>query len=304
MRTKALPLLLFVVLPATAWAQGNKAPAPPAAPPGRVAKVPQAATPGAKPERPGAEAPRAAVPAPAEPALPPPVDEEHPPSPEGPSPLPPPATPAPPRGTTPAERYAKLERFECQAELTRRKVPFRVVTEARGVLAPVRLTGPVNGVSFHGSGPEAARAQSPYEIMDCRLVLALSDFARQLSARGITEVVHMSAYRPPPAKGWAAGQLGRRHEGALAIDIGSFKKADGTQLVVESDFRSFIGGKSCGTGATAIAPWPAAQELRGIVCDADTAKLFNLELTPHYNWAHRNHFHFEVTPGVSWFIVH
>jgi hypothetical protein len=276
--------------PTHAWAQGGKGQAQGAAPP-RVARVSPAPTPAPK----GAAA-----------ALPPPVDETHPPQPE------PGAASGTtsgtggggPPGSTPAERYAKLERFECQAELTRRKVPFRVVAEARGVLAPVRLTGPVNGVSFHGNGAEATRAQSPYEIMDCRLVLALSDFALQLATRGITEVVHMSAYRPPPAKGWAAGQLGHRHEGALAIDIGSFKKADGTQFVVESDFRSFIGGKSCGAGASPIAAWPAAQELRGIVCDADSAKLFNLELTPHYNWPHRNHFHFEVTPGVSWFIVH
>ena len=43
---------------------------------------------------------------------------------------------------------------------------------------------------------------------------------------------------------------------------------------------------------------------RASVCDAAAAHLFNVELTPNYNWAHRNHFHLEVTPSVTWFMVH
>ena len=34
------------------------------------------------------------------------------------------------------------------------------------------------------------------------------------------------------------------------------------------------------------------------------AHIFNVELTPDYNWPHRNHFHLEVTPKVKWFLVH
>jgi hypothetical protein len=45
-------------------------------------------------------------------------------------------------------------------------------------------------------------------------------------------------------------------------------------------------------------------ELRRIVCDAAGARLFNVALTPNYNWPHRNHFHLEVTAGVGWFVVH
>jgi hypothetical protein len=47
-----------------------------------------------------------------------------------------------------------------------------------------------------------------------------------------------------------------------------------------------------------------ASELRKIVCDAADAKIFNVELTPDYNRAHRNHFHLELTAGVRWFMVH
>ena len=30
----------------------------------------------------------------------------------------------------------------------------------------------------------------------------------------------------------------------------------------------------------------------------------SVELTPDYNWQHRNHFHLEVTANVRWFLVH
>src|SRR5438105_917779 len=48
--------------------------------------------------------------------------------------------------TTPAYRYANLDRAACLDELTRRAIPFTALDAARGVLAPVRLTGPVRGV--------------------------------------------------------------------------------------------------------------------------------------------------------------
>lgn len=205
--------------------------------------------------------------------------------------------------TSPAYKYGKLERFQCEAELTRRQVPFQRVAQARGVLAPVRLTGPVHGVSFHSNLPARARAQSPFEILDCRLVLALDDFAQLLSKHDVVEVVHMSVYRPPSARGWAEGQLGRRHDGALAIDLGSLVKKDGTQLQVERDFHGAgIGARTCGEGAPAPSQ-KEAQELRQLVCDAADQRLFNVQLTPHYNWQHRNHFHLEVTPEARWFLV-
>ncbi|MBL8608419.1 MAG: extensin family protein [Myxococcales bacterium] len=205
--------------------------------------------------------------------------------------------------TAPAFKYGKLQRFECEAELTRRKVPFARVTGARGVLAPVRLTGPLHGVSFHGNQPARVRPQSPYEILDCRLVLALDDLAPVLAKHDVKEAVHMSVYRPPAARGWAEGQLGRRHDGALAIDLGSLIKNDGTTLSVERDFHGAgIGARTCGEGAPAPAQ-KEAQELRQIVCEAADMRLFNVQLTPHYNFQHRNHFHLEVTPEARWFLV-
>ena len=204
---------------------------------------------------------------------------------------------------TPAFRYARLGVVECESELTRRAIAVIKVDAARGVLIPVRLAGGLRGVVFHGEVPERARATSPYEIMDCRLVLALDDFATILGRHGIVRAVPISAYRPP-ARGWAQGRVGKQHSGALALDIASFVRADGSSLVIERDFHGRIGAKTCGLGPAQEASTPEASELRSIVCEAAEAHLFQVTLTPNFNLPHHNHFHFEVTPDVRWFLVH
>src|SRR5690606_12696990 len=73
----------------------------------------------------------------------------------------------------PAMRYAALDKRSCEAELERRKIPFRRVDSARGVLAPVRLEGPLSGVTFRSNLRPAQRKTAAIEIYDCRLVLAL-----------------------------------------------------------------------------------------------------------------------------------
>jgi len=206
-------------------------------------------------------------------------------------------------GQAPAKRYARLDRVGCEAELARRGISFAHVDDARGVLAPVRLSGPLHGVTYRTGLSAPQRGSSPLEIVDCRLALSLDDFAIQLAAHDVVEVVHFSIYRPPSTK-WPANRIASRHPGALAIDAASFVKRDGQALTVERDFHGHIGAATCGPGAS---PHPAtveAMELRGILCDAADARLFNVTLTPDYNWAHRNHFHLEITAGVPWFLVH
>lgn len=205
-------------------------------------------------------------------------------------------------GDEPALRYARLDPEECVAELARRRAPFVRVGPVRGVLVPLRLTGPLHGVSFRSTVPTRQRSTTPWEIVDCRLALALDDFAVQLRAHDVVEVVHYSIYRPPPS-GWPAGRVGSRHAGGLAIDAAWFVKSDGRKLEVERDFHGRIGAPPCGPRT---APEPAtaqAIELRRIVCDAAEAKLFNVALTPDYNRAHFNHFHLEVAAGTHWFVV-
>ncbi len=204
--------------------------------------------------------------------------------------------------TSPAYRYAGLSQIDCEAELKKRGIGF-VREAAHGVLAPVRLTGTLQGVLFRTDLEAAARATSPWEIADCRLVLSLDDLAAILRRHDIVEVRHYSMYRPPPAS-WPADRRGTRHNGALALDAGRFVGKDGSVLDVDRHWNGAIGTKTCGPGA---APRPAtaeARKLRAILCEAVDGRLFNVVLTPNYNRPHKNHFHLEVTEGVAWFLVH
>lgn len=164
-------------------------------------------------------------------------------------------TPASHAGMPVASKYASLDRASCEAELGKRRIGFDRVGEARGVIAPLRLKGAIAGVDFHSMLPTAQRRTSPYEIYDCRLVLALDDWARVLARHDVVEVVHYSVYRPPPAKAVLNGP-GRRHSGALAIDAAIFKLRDGTTISVEKDFHGRIGSKPCGAGAASSAGLP------------------------------------------------
>ncbi len=205
--------------------------------------------------------------------------------------------------STPAYQYAQLDGAACEAELTRRGIAWTDAGESRGVLAPVRLAGPVGGIAYHSGLAPALRATSVNEVFDCRLVLALDDFSAILARHDVVEVIHMSGWRPPRARSWPSGKLGTRHEGGLALDAGIFVRKDGTRLNVEKDFHGRIGAKTCAPGT---GPWPAtpeAIELRSIACEVADAHIFQVELTPNYNWPHRNHFHLEVTPNVKWFLL-
>lgn len=198
----------------------------------------------------------------------------------------------------PALRYGALTQEECEAELTAREIEFTRETAA-GVLAPVRLTAPLHGVTFRTNLREDRRATTPWEIADCRLVLALDDFAEILARHGVVEVRHYSMYRAPHRDD---GTILGQHNGGLALDAARFIKSDGTTLDVLDDFKGRRGSKTCGTHARKVKA-AAAIELREIVCEAVDRQLFNVVLTPNFNRAHRNHFHLEVTAGVKWFMV-
>ncbi|MGZ5970212.1 MAG: extensin family protein [Polyangiales bacterium] len=221
---------------------------------------------------------------------------------------PPPETPppAPTTVSTPvalsgntALEYAALSGSSCLAELKKRGIAFTPVDSALGVDQPVRIAGLIHGVDVHGLEPKAKRATSPYEVLDCRLLLALDDFTRILAQHDVVEAVHMSMYRPP-AK---LPKDPKRHDAAMAIDLGFVVKKDGSKLSVLDHWHGYIGAKTCGNGAGPSPATKEATEIRQILCAAADAKLFNVVLTPNYNKPHQNHFHLEVTRGVKWFIV-
>jgi len=200
----------------------------------------------------------------------------------------------------PSNRYGAMTGDECEAELTARHIAFKRET-AKGVAFPVRLQGPLHGVTFRTNQHDADRETTIWEIADCRLVLAMDDFAAILEQHDIVDVRHYSIHRAAPKK-WPDDKLGKQHIGGLAIDAAKFTRKDGTALNVLDDFKGRIGAKTCGPKARKVKT-EEAKELREIVCAAVDARLFNVVLTPDHNRAHRNHFHLEVMPGVSWILV-
>lgn len=194
----------------------------------------------------------------------------------------------------------------CTAELTRRGVEFTRVAEAPGVVTPIRLPKGAGGVVYRTEAPAHVREVSPFDVFDCRLALALSDFSRVLRVHDVDEVLLFSAYRPA-GKAARGGEEATRHAGGLAIDARRFRKRVGDRHVfldVERDFHGTVGAPTCGPGAAAPSPaTPEARELRSIACEVADQHLFTSILTPGYDRAHRNHFHMEVTPGARWSLV-
>jgi hypothetical protein len=203
--------------------------------------------------------------------------------------------------TSPAPGYASLERDACEGELRNRHVDFARAEDTPGVRAPVRVTGPLHGVSIHSALPPAARARSRADLIDCRLALSLDDFAAAMDRRGIVEVRTLSAYRTRAEYGCTYKYPGEQHCAALAVDVGSFKRRDGTVLNVERDFHGRIGTLTCRNDTHPAPETPAAQELWDIACDA-AGKSFLVVLTPNWNTEHKNHMHLELTTH-DWVLV-
>lgn len=200
-----------------------------------------------------------------------------------------------------AYHYANLSDEDALAELRQRGIAWEPATPPfPGVRSPVRLAGPLHGVSVHASIPEAERATSSLEILDARLALALDDFCALLARHDIVELVHYDMYRPPGERSPGAAPP-IRHPAGLAIDVGAFRKRDGTWLRVKPSWPSDVGAKTCGGGA--VEQWSRdARELASIVCEAADERLFHFELTPDCNTAHADHLHLEIRPGAHSFI--
>lgn len=205
----------------------------------------------------------------------------------------------------PAARYGSLGKKACFKELGKRAIAFEEAAGMPSIAAPVRLTKDVGGVLYRTEMPAHARAASPFEVMDCRLVLALSDMSTILAAHGVAEVVLLSAYRPVNVRGGERPSINPRHPGGLAIDVARFIKKPGEpSLDVLRDFHGAVGAPACGPGAAKPSPdTPEARALRAITCAAASRHLFTVILTPNYNRAHQNHLHLEVTPGAEWSLV-
>jgi hypothetical protein len=184
----------------------------------------------------------------------------------------------------------------CHRSLRAEGVPFRAISPnlAKGVLWPVRLTGPVGGVTFEPNDPD-----DTFEVLDCRLALALVDWASDLRRVGVRRVHYYSMYRPFATIGGGKRVSGHAH--GMAIDASRFTLRNGAVLNVLDDWEGRARGE---------APCPmrddestAGRMLRGITCSVADRNLFQVVLTPHYNHAHDNHVHLELKPDVDWTFV-
>jgi len=203
--------------------------------------------------------------------------------------------------SSPALGYAYLDRDTCEAELQSRHIDFSRAEDTPGVRAPIRLKGLLHGVSIHSMQPPAARSRSHADLVDCRLALSLDDFAAAIARRGIVEVLTLSAYRTRAESGCTPKYDGEQHCAALAVDVGSFKRRDGTVLNVERDFHGRIGALTCRNDPHPMPDTPAARELWEIACDG-AGKNFLVVLTPNWNTEHKNHLHLELTTH-DWVLV-
>lgn len=207
---------------------------------------------------------------------------------------------------TPSARYAALDAPSCLAELARRGVEIAPVDRAPGVMAPLRLPSGAGGVLYRTALPALERAQSPHDVFDCRLALALDDFGKVLRARGVVEVEILSAWRPAAV---AEGRPASRHPGGLAVDVARLRLAPtqeapaGRWIEIEESWIPALGRAPCGEGAAHVPDDDGARVLHGVVCAAVDRRLFTSILTPNYDRSHKNHVHLEITPGVTWHLA-
>lgn len=203
-----------------------------------------------------------------------------------------PRTPSPAAGRVTA---IPNKRAACHAALERAKVRFeRVPEKTPGVLWPVRLRGPIRGVTF-----ATLERSATHSVLDCRLALRLLDWTTDLRRARVRKVEYYSAYRPGARVGGDGPISGHAH--ALAIDAARFELDSGVELDVLSDWENRQRGR---------APCPlrrdeanASRVLRGVTCRAVERKLFHVVLTPHYDAAHANHVHLEWKPSADWYYV-
>jgi hypothetical protein len=202
-----------------------------------------------------------------------------------------------------AYRHANSSDEEVRDALRSRSIRYEPATPPLpGVRFPIRLTGPLRGVSIHSALPAEERGDSPFEILDGRLALVLDDLCRILARHGVVELVHYTMYRPSAATPKDRNGFLPRHPGGLAIDLGALRKRDGQWLVVGSHWSPAIGSRTCGQGARRLDD-PKGRELQSIVCEAYDARIFHYMLSPHFDRPHADHLHLEIKPIVEWFLV-
>jgi len=188
----------------------------------------------------------------------------------------------------------ELTKESCHALLKDHGVKFTELEDIRDVGMPVMLKSDVGGIRYSHTD-----RSKDFSIMDCRLAAALVGWAPVLKRHRVVEVVHMRAYSPGARVGGGSKISG--HTYALALDAAQFLLKDSMGLVVNDDWsdrRNSV--EPC--QASEEGDSHAQAELRNIACETGDSGVFSMILTPHYNRAHYDHLHLEVTDEVYGYV--
>ncbi len=214
-----------------------------------------------------------------------------------------------------AYQLSRLSERKCLDLLGSAGVQFtRPGFSTPGVATPVLLEGPVRGVAIR---PHVRRRKPINEVMDCRLALAMVRVAEVARTLQLEELILYSSYRPPKKlkkckKGRAGKKCRRRnqrirrrrtvpsqHRLGLAIDLRWLVTANGEKLDVLEHFDRRSKTPPCSYTASTT----TGIVLQRFACELHRKKVFNVVLTPNANRAHHNHFHFDITGNVKWYII-
>jgi len=205
-----------------------------------------------------------------------------------------------------ASRLANLSPGQCRKQLSQAgelSKSFRRAGATNGVATPMRIVAPLGGVTFRVPGK-----RTKYGVLDCRQALLWIHLQPVLREHGVAKIRIDNFYRNR-ARIRRRGKKSQ-HAYGLAADIVSITLDDGRELVVEEDFFGKRGEPVCGSKAGIHPPKNAtfveidgAIRMRNLVCALARRGDFHHMLTPNYNRAHENHFHFDLKRNNKWFSI-
>lgn len=167
----------------------------------------------------------------------------------------------------------------CLARLRELRVPFRLAGPRRGLVTPVVITGPVNGVKLT---PMWGRRPA---LMDCRFALILHRIAPIIRQVGVDDLRYSGFYSYRYVSG--SGRLSR-HANGMAADIFEVRGPGGLRANVLKDWVKAKGRPgSCVAGVTSH----KGSVLRRLACALEYSGILFQVMTPDSDYAHRNHYH-------------
>jgi len=171
----------------------------------------------------------------------------------------------------------------CAQLLAQAGVAFTTPAAVPGIEAPVELGATVGGVRFVSSAPL---------VMACDLALALARAAEVMAAAGVEKVGVLSLHRPGAAYTF--------HSLGLAMDVQWVKaKKWGAPVWLAGSFEQDPKERTCEYKPAT----PKGRFLMDVACALWGAKVFTTVITPNYNKAHANHFHFDLRTGDNRFYL-